>query len=92
MNGFDDLQAELDEMRREGTFRQLVTLQSEQGARVVINGREVIQLSSNNYLGLTDHPRLKQAAIDAIEKYGVGTGSVRTIAGTLIMHQELERN
>ncbi|MEC2053886.1 glycine C-acetyltransferase [Peribacillus psychrosaccharolyticus] len=91
MRGFDDLQAELDEMRKEGTFRQLVTLQSEQGARVVINGREVIQLSSNNYLGLTDHPRLKQAAIDAIEKYGVGTGSVRTIAGTLIMHQELEK-
>ncbi|MEK3800350.1 glycine C-acetyltransferase [Peribacillus sp. FSL H8-0477] len=91
MQGFNDLQEELDRMRKEGTFRQLVTLQSEQGARVVINGREVIQLSSNNYLGLTNHPRLKQAAIKAIEKYGAGTGSVRTIAGTLTMHQELEK-
>lgn len=90
MQGFNDLQEELDRMRKEGTFRQLVTLQSEQGARVVINGREVIQLSSNNYLGLTNHHRLKQAAIKAIEKYGAGTGSVRTIAGTLTMHQELE--
>lgn len=91
MQGFNDLQEELDRMRKEGTFRQLVTLQSEQGARVAINGREVIQLSSNNYLGLTNHPRLKQAAIKAIEKYGAGTGSVRTIAGTLTMHQELEK-
>lgn len=91
MQGFNDLHEELNRMRKEGTFRQLVTLQSEQGARVVINGREVIQLSSNNYLGLTNHPRLKQAAIKAIEKYGAGTGSVRTIAGTLTMHQELEK-
>lgn len=91
MQGFTDLQTELDRMREEGTFRPLVTLQSEQGAKVVINGREVIQLSSNNYLGLTDHPRLKQAAINAVEKYGAGTGSVRTIAGTLTMHQELEK-
>jgi len=90
MQGFTYLQTELDEMRQEGTFRRLVPLQSEQGVRVVINGREVIQLSSNNYLGLTDHHRLKQAAIKAVEKYGAGTGSVRTIAGTLTMHQELE--
>ncbi|MGM7701254.1 glycine C-acetyltransferase [Pseudalkalibacillus sp. Hm43] len=91
MKGFEYLQNELDEMRSEGVFRELIPLESEQGSKVVIKGKEVIQLSSNNYLGLTDHPRMKQAALDAVEKYGVGTGSVRTIAGTLSMHEEFER-
>ncbi|WP_261132977.1 glycine C-acetyltransferase [Bacillus sp. Marseille-Q3570] len=91
MKGFEYLQKELDEMKSEGVFRELIPLESEQGSRVVIKGKEVIQLSSNNYLGLTDHPRMKQAALDAVEKYGVGTGSVRTIAGTLAMHEEYEK-
>src|SRR5205823_13414728 len=55
-----------------------------------VDGHEVITLSSNNYLGLTVHPRLREAAIKAIEKYGVGSGSVRTIAGTMSLHVELE--
>ncbi|WP_338782009.1 glycine C-acetyltransferase [Metabacillus sp. FJAT-52054] len=91
MKGFEYLQAELDQMKEQGTFRKLIPLQSEQGSKVVIDGREVIQLSSNNYLGLTSHPRLRKAAIEATEKYGAGTGSVRTIAGTFSMHEELER-
>ncbi|MGP4080144.1 glycine C-acetyltransferase [Pseudalkalibacillus sp. R45] len=91
MKGFEYLQKELDEMKSEGVFRELIPLESEQGSRVVIKGKEVIQLSSNNYLGLTNHPRMKQAALDAVDKYGVGTGSVRTIAGTLAMHEEYER-
>lgn len=90
MKGFEYLQTELDDMKKGGTFRNLVSLESDQGAKVVIEGKEVIQLSSNNYLGLTSHPRLRKAAIEAVETYGAGTGSVRTIAGTLTMHQELE--
>ncbi|PLT31627.1 glycine C-acetyltransferase [Peribacillus deserti] len=90
MKGFEYLQEELDAMKKEGTFRKLVPLESEQGSKVVINGKEVIQLSSNNYLGLTSHPRLRKAALDAVEQYGAGTGSVRTIAGTFSMHDELE--
>ena len=75
---------------KEGVFRPLTEIASEQGSKVVIRGKEVIQLSSNNYLGLTTHPRLRQAAIEAVEQYGAGTGSVRTIAGTFSMHERLE--
>lgn len=91
MKGFEYLEQELNEMKEEGLFRTLVPLESDQAAKVVINGKEVIQLSSNNYLGLTNHPRMKEAAIKAVEKYGAGTGSVRTIAGTFSMHEEFER-
>ncbi|WP_404470408.1 glycine C-acetyltransferase [Sutcliffiella horikoshii] len=90
MKGFEYLQEELDQMKEQGTFRKLVPLESDQGSKVVINGKEVIQLSSNNYLGLTTHPRLVKAALEAVEKYGAGTGSVRTIAGTFTMHEQLE--
>ncbi|TMW73284.1 glycine C-acetyltransferase [Alteribacter natronophilus] len=91
MKGFEYLKEELQNMKGEGTFRSLVPLESDQGAKVVIDGREMIQLSSNNYLGLTGHPKMKKAAIEAVEKYGAGTGSVRTIAGTFTMHEEFER-
>ncbi|MCA1009309.1 glycine C-acetyltransferase [Halobacillus halophilus] len=91
MKGFEYLQEQLDEMKNEGTFRSLIPLESAQGSRVKIKGKEVIQLSSNNYLGLTSHPKMKKAAEKANEEYGVGTGSVRTIAGTLQMHEEFEK-
>ncbi len=91
MKGFEYLQEELDVMKKEATYRNLIPLQSEQSSKVVIDGKELIQLSSNNYLGLTSHPRLRKAAVEAVEKYGVGTGSVRTIAGTFTMHAELEK-
>ncbi|MFG6115038.1 glycine C-acetyltransferase [Halobacillus sp. MO56] len=91
MKGFEYLQKELDEMKDQGTFRELIPLQSPQGSRVKIKGKEVIQLSSNNYLGLTSHPKMKEAAEKAVREYGAGTGSVRTIAGTLEMHEAYER-
>ncbi|MBE4908649.1 glycine C-acetyltransferase [Bacillus luteolus] len=91
MKGFEYLQEELNEMKQKGTFRKLVPLESDQSSKVKINGKEVIQLSSNNYLGLTTHPRLRKAALEAVEHYGAGTGSVRTIAGTFSMHEELEQ-
>ncbi|WLR46884.1 glycine C-acetyltransferase [Halobacillus litoralis] len=90
MKGFEYLQKELNEMQEEGTFRTLIPLESAQGSKVTIKGKEVIQLSSNNYLGLTSHPKMKEAAEKANETYGVGTGSVRTIAGTLKMHEDFE--
>lgn len=91
MRGFEHLQNELEEMKESGVFRDLVPLESRQGSKVKIKGKEVIQLSSNNYLGLTNHPRLVKAAKEAVETYGVGTGSVRTIAGTLTMHEAFEQ-
>ncbi|MDQ2717633.1 MAG: glycine C-acetyltransferase [Chloroflexota bacterium] len=84
------VKSELDVLREKGVFRLPRVLESEQKATVTIDGREVITLSSNNYLGLTVHPRLREAAIKAIERYGVGSGSVRTIAGTMSLHNELE--
>lgn len=90
MRGFEHLQQEIEKWREEGVFRPLTEIASEQGSKVVIRGKEVIQLSSNNYLGLTTHPRLRKAAIEAVEKYGAGTGSVRTIAGTFSMHEQFE--
>ena len=84
------LKSELDVLRAQGIFNRPRVLETEQKATVTIDGHEVITLSSNNYLGLTVHPRLREAAIKAIEKYGVGSGSVRTIAGTMTLHNELE--
>lgn len=91
MKGFEYLQEQLDEMKKEGTFRKLIPLESAQGSKVTIKGKEVIQLSSNNYLGLTSHPKMVEAAEKANREYGVGTGSVRTIAGTLKMHEDFEK-
>jgi glycine C-acetyltransferase len=84
------LSAELDELRAKGLYRRLRVVQSEQRSRCVIDGHEVITLSSNNYLGLNTHPRLRKAAIEAVERYGAGSGAVRTIAGTMSLHEELE--
>src|SRR3981081_2150401 len=81
---------ELDALREKGIFNRPRVLESAQKATVIIDGREVITLSSNNYLGLTVHPKLREAAIKAVEQYGVGSGSVRTIAGTMSLHIELE--
>lgn len=81
---------ELETLRQKGVFHRPRVLESEQKATVIIDGHEVITLSSNNYLGLTVHPKLRESAIKAIEKYGVGSGSVRTIAGTMSLHNELE--
>jgi len=84
------LEGEIEELKAKGLFRRLRVIQSEQKSRCVIDGREVITLSSNNYLGLNTHPRLREAAIRAVEQYGAGSGAVRTIAGTMSLHEELE--
>src|SRR5215203_1916030 len=82
---------ELASLKSQGLYRRLRVLDDSQAARTIIDGRPVVNLSSNNYLGLTTHPRLKEKALEAIEQFGVGTGSVRTIAGTMAIHMELER-
>jgi glycine C-acetyltransferase len=84
------LEAEIEELKEKGLYRRLRVVESEQKSRCVIDGREVITLSSNNYLGLNTHPHLKQAALDAVERFGAGSGAVRTIAGTMSLHEELE--
>ena len=85
------LTQQLDVMRDAGTFFKLRELDDRQGAVCTYDGREVINLASNNYLGLCNHPKLEEAAIQAIREHGVGSGAVRTIAGTMKIHMELER-
>ena len=82
---------EVNSLKAQGLYRHLRVLDGEQAARTKVDGRTVVNLSSNNYLGLTTHPRLRKAARAALEEFGVGTGSVRTIAGTMALHMELEK-
>jgi len=82
---------ELDRMKREGLYGNIRTLEGPQGAMVKINGKEYLNLCSNNYLGFANDPRLREKAKAMIDKYGVGPGAVRTIAGTMDIHLELER-
>lgn len=84
------LTEQLDELKQRGTYFKLRVLEDEQGPVCTYDGKRVINLASNNYLGLCNHPKLREAAIDAIRKYGVGSGAVRTIAGTMRIHMELE--
>jgi len=90
-NPLSYLDAELAALREQGLFRQLRILDSEQKAHASFDHASVVNLSSNNYLGLTTHPRLRQRAEQALRELGVGSGSVRTIAGTMAIHMELER-
>ena len=85
------LDAEIEVLKAKGLYRRLRVVQSEQRSRCIIDGRQVITLSSNNYLGLNTHPRLRDAAIEAVRRFGAGSGAVRTIAGTMSVHEELER-
>ncbi|HEY0492510.1 MAG TPA: glycine C-acetyltransferase [Candidatus Dormibacteraeota bacterium] len=81
---------EMEELRRQGLFRPLRVLTTPQDTEITVDGKPVLNLSSNNYLGLTTHPRLKAAMVAATEKWGAGSGAVRTIAGTMAIHEELE--
>src|SRR5947207_15091479 len=81
---------QLKEMREKGVAPKLRVLEGEQKPVCLFDGREVINLASNNYLGLTTHKTLRKAALDAVKRYGVGAGAVRTIAGTMKIHMELE--
>lgn len=85
------LEAQLDELRAGGRYNQIRTIESPQGAWLVVDGKKLLNFCSNNYLGLANHPQLTEAAKTAIDRYGVGPGAVRTIAGTMSLHNELER-
>jgi len=79
---------ELDELRDKNLYRPLREMSAPQAVHTVIDGRPVISLSSNNYLGLTTHPHLKEAAFSAVQEFGVGTGAVRTISGDTTLIEE----
>ncbi len=80
----------LDELKQKGTYFKLRILEDEQAPVCTYDGKRVINLASNNYLGLCDHPKLREAAIQAVKDHGVGSGAVRTIAGTMRIHMDLE--
>jgi glycine C-acetyltransferase len=81
---------ELADLRAKHLYRSLRVMSSAQGPEVEVDGRACVSFSSNDYLGLTHHPRLRAAALAAVEAFGVGSGAVRTIAGTMSLHEELE--
>src|SRR5919109_762973 len=85
------LTSELALLREQGLYRRLRVLDDEQRAHTSVDHRSVVNLSSNNYLGLTTHPRVRERAERALRDFGAGSGSVRTIAGTMAIHMELER-
>jgi 8-amino-7-oxononanoate synthase len=87
----DQLGAELDKSRAEGLYRTLRSVTSAQGPRIQLDGREFLNFSSNDYLGLANDPVLKQAGVEAIEKYGVGAGASRLVSGNLYPYEDLER-
>jgi glycine C-acetyltransferase len=87
----DWIQEELDSLKTQGLFTNIRSLSSAQGARITVDGRSLLNFCSNNYLGLANDPRLKESAQKAIDRWGVGPGAVRTIAGTMDLHLELER-
>jgi glycine C-acetyltransferase len=90
-NPLSYLGEQLEAWRQAGTYQRLRVLESPCEPISLVDGREVINLASNNYLGLADHPKLVEAAVAATKKYGAGSGAVRTISGTMSIHMELER-
>ena len=84
------LKDKIKDLKEQGVYRKLPTLEGANEAEIILNGKKVINLSSNNYLGFANHPRLKEAAVKAVEKYGIGSGAVRTIVGNMDIHEELE--
>src|SRR3990172_8521962 len=86
-----DFEQEIQEIKKEGLFRSLKLVESAQGPEVLLNGKKVLLLSSNNYLGLADHPILKEAMIKAVQTYGVGSGASRLISGNMALHEDLEQ-
>jgi len=90
INPLSFLTDQLDDLKAKGTHFKLRVLEDEQAPVCTFDGKKVINLASNNYLGLTTHPKLREAALEATRKYGVGSGAVRTIAGTMRIHMELE--
>jgi len=87
----DWLKQEIDGLKEAGLYNRIRTIGSAQGARLVVDGKEVLNFCSNNYLGLANHPKIVEAAKEATKKYGVGPAAVRSIAGTMDLHVELEK-
>src|SRR6476620_11833108 len=87
----DYLSRDLDALKQQGLYRHLRILDGEQSHKSTFDHQQVVNLSSNNYLGLTTHPKLREKALEAVRQLGVGSGSVRSIAGTMDIHMELER-
>jgi glycine C-acetyltransferase len=85
-----EIQERLDEIRELGLYRKLRLISGPQGPRVLLDGRPVLLLCSNNYLGLADHPRVREAAADAAMRWGVGSGASRLVSGTMTVHRRLE--
>ncbi|HTG18385.1 MAG TPA: hypothetical protein VK747_24295 [Blastocatellia bacterium] len=88
---YSTLNNELENLKEAKTFKYEVPLESEQGGRATVEGREVVMLASNNYLGLSNHPRIKQAARRGLDRWGYGMASVRVLCGTEPIHFELEQ-
>lgn len=91
MPDFSSYQEELEQLKKEGRYRPLTIWGSASDKWMEFQGRRILQMSSNNYLGFTGHPVLKKASMEFLEQYGVGSGSVRTITGTLRIHDQLEQ-
>lgn len=90
MGKFDFIKEELESMKEQGLYNIIRTIGSSQGSWFIVDGKKVLNLCSNNYLGFANHPELKMVAKQAIDKYGIGPGAVRSIAGTMDLHLELE--
>src|SRR5437868_6983857 len=90
MTLFQHLADEMTRLRQAGTYKEELVLRSPQGARVRVGDREVVMLTSNNYLGFANHPRIREAQKSAVDRWGAGLGSVRFICGTEELHKELE--
>jgi glycine C-acetyltransferase len=91
MSKLDWLTQEIDSLKEQGLYNRIRTIGSAQGARIRVDGKEVLNFCSNNYLGLANHPKLVEAAKQATKKYGVGPAAVRSIAGTTDLHVQLEQ-
>src|SRR3954462_9186832 len=86
----DELQARLDDLRDRGLYRKLRLISGPQGPRVLLDGKPVLLLCSNNYLGLADHPRVRKAAAEAAMRWGAGAGASRLVSGNMTIHRRLE--
>jgi glycine C-acetyltransferase len=90
MNLIEHLAGQMADLRKAGTYKEELVLESAQGPRVTVGGREVVMLTSNNYLGFANHPRIREAQKKAVDRWGAGLGSVRFICGTQQIHKDLE--
>ena len=87
----DWIKKQVEDLKEQHLYNNILTIESAVGPEITINGKKLLNFCSNNYLGLANNPEMKKAAIEAIEKYGIGPAAVRTIAGTTVLHKELEK-